>query len=107
MILGIVECKQVAALLKAGGIRGVEIFGLGVVHHATAEGNNISRRVDDGKDNTITEIIVGTSRFLRLTAEEALDQLLVGKAERVHMLLQNAEAVWCKAKSESLYYNRR
>ena len=56
--LGDVQGEQVPALVVHRGVRRVEVFGGGVVHHPPAEADHVPPHIDDGEDHPVAEAVV-------------------------------------------------
>ena len=57
-LFGDVQGKHVAAFVVHRGVRGVEVFGGGVIHHPAAEANDVAAGVDDGEHHPVAEAVV-------------------------------------------------
>ena len=57
-LFGDVQGEHVAALVVHRGVRGVQVLGGGVVHHPTAEADDLPTDVDDGEHDPVAEPVV-------------------------------------------------
>ena len=67
-------------------IFGVDIFGLAVIKHPSAEGNHVSSQVHNGEHNPVAESVVNSACFSGPFREIRMNQFLLGKAERFQMV---------------------
>ena len=87
---GDVQCKQCAGFVVDNRFGAVDVLGLGVIQHTTAEGNDRAAHVNDRHHNAVAEDIVQIALFAALDQPRML-QLAFGKAAPPQIMQQPAE----------------
>ena len=82
------------------GLRRVEIFGLVVAQHPTAEGDHPTTAVADGKHHAVAKAVVALAVLGVLDQQSGIDQRLLLKRVAAEVLHQVVPAGRCEAQAE-------
>src|SRR5205823_13049618 len=100
-VFGEVEAVEVGALVEDRGLRGVEVFGLGVAEGTPAEADDLAVAAADREEQAAAEAVV-VAAPLALGRQAGLGELLRGVAARGEVGEEGVPGLGGEAEAEAL-----